>query len=220
MWIKLYVWHRSKNPVLIYSDVSNVKPSRKIRRSAFLLCNLGATTCVLYYISLRLRENDCIIWTATIICVSVYEFYLPWQPVNFCCYDMRPLLVTFVHCCLPNCLPALNLLRLCQGRRPSVLGLTATDYTECTLYKCRYDVLHVCLSTLEPRWFSHCSVPATGWTSRGIVVRLPAGLWFLYVPKSVETDWEHTQSLICWVPPTVAPGWSCWVVRYWPLTPI
>jgi len=149
--IKLYVLHRSKNPILICSDLSNVKPSRKIRRSAFLLCNLGATTCVIYLISLRLTENDCVIWTATIICVSVYEFYLPWQPVSLCCYDMRPLLVTFVHCCLPNYLLALNLLRLRQGCRASFLGLTVTDYTEFTLCKCRYDILHVYLIPLEPR---------------------------------------------------------------------
>jgi hypothetical protein len=148
--INLYVWHRSENLIFICSDVSNVKPSRKIRRSAFLLCNLGATTCVLCFIIQRLTENDCVIWTATINCVSVYEFYLQWQPVNIFCYDMHPLLLTFVHCCLPNYLLALNLLRLRQGCRPSFLGLTI-DYTECTLYKYSYDVLHVCLSLLEPR---------------------------------------------------------------------
>ena len=46
--IKLYVYDISKNPILICIDVNNVKPSRKIRRSAFLVCNLGATTCVLH----------------------------------------------------------------------------------------------------------------------------------------------------------------------------
>ena len=77
--IKVYIWHRSKNTILICSDMSNVKPSRKMRPSAFLLCSLGAMTYVLYFVSLRLTENDCVIWTATIICFSVYEFYLHWQ---------------------------------------------------------------------------------------------------------------------------------------------
>jgi len=142
---------QDKNPILICSDVSNVKRSRKIRRSVFLLCNLGATTCVLYFIILRLTQNDCVIWTATIICVSVCEFYLSWQPVIFCCCDMRPLFATFVHCCLPNYLLTLKFVTAASGLPTEFLGLTATDYTECTLYKCRYDVLHVYLSPLEPR---------------------------------------------------------------------
>jgi len=52
---------QDENPISIYGDVSNVKPSRNIRRSVFRLCNLGATTCVLYFIILRLTQNDCVI---------------------------------------------------------------------------------------------------------------------------------------------------------------